>query len=300
MLRGEDEEKYFLDSKSFLEDVGIEFNKDSLSVSILPLHDLPTSTVPEFRLYRNDFYEITIAKNHQHAEVAVDGSIYRPNEDPVMLFIAPSQLQSFSVSEPTEQAYGFAIYISKQAMRALEQQLGNLSFFRRESQSYYSLTTEVFDTLTKWCELMVTASSESGKQADALMRSYLTIFLVHSIKLIAVKENNLVSKPEQVVQSFSDLLAADKKHLPAQHYADQLALTVKQLNTVLRKVLNKTASQAIQDATVSKAKGLLLQSNKTISEVAYDLGFEELSNFSRLFKRVTGQSPKRFMASGQN
>ena len=82
-----------------------------------------------------------------------------------------------------------------------------------------------------------------------------------------------------------------------QFYADEMALTPKQLNVITKQVLGKTALRVIQEATVEKAKAFIVQSNYTFSEIAYQLGFDELSNFSRLFKRITGDSPNVFKAA---
>ena len=99
---------------------------------------------------------------------------------------------------------------------------------------------------------------------------------------------------------FYDILIAPDQHRGVQFYADQMALTPKQLNKLTKSVLNKTTLRVIQAATVTRAKALILQSNYTLTEIAYHLGFYELSNFSRLFKRIVGQSPKQYREQGQN
>jgi AraC-like DNA-binding protein len=51
---------------------------------------------------------------------------------------------------------------------------------------------------------------------------------------------------------------------------------------------------------VEKAKNLLLNPNLRISEIAYEVGFQSLTHFNRVFKRVVGQSPTDYRAELPN
>ena len=77
-------------------------------------------------------------------------------------------------------------------------------------------------------------------------------------------------------------------------YADLLKVSRSQLNTAIKKTSGKSASTIIRERLLTEVKRDLLYSNKNISEIAYQLGFSDNSNFVRFYKMHTGQTPSEF------
>jgi AraC family transcriptional activator of pobA len=91
----------------------------------------------------------------------------------------------------------------------------------------------------------------------------------------------------------SGLLA--QKGLPSVHdMAGRLNISPGYLTDVLKQESGKTALEHIHIYLISEAKNRLLGEDLSVSEIAYELGFENLSYFSRLFKKETGISPNGF------
>lgn len=80
----------------------------------------------------------------------------------------------------------------------------------------------------------------------------------------------------------------------AKDYADRLSVHVNHLNKVLKENTGKTTTHIIGNRVVQEAKILLKQTNWTISEIAYSLGFEEVAHFSNFFRKQTSFSPIAF------
>jgi len=78
------------------------------------------------------------------------------------------------------------------------------------------------------------------------------------------------------------------------YFADQLNVTPNYLSDLIRFYTGKPALEHIHQHIVTVAKALLSNRKSTISEIAYQLGFEYPNYFSRLFRKVTGTSPSRF------
>ncbi|SDX64184.1 helix-turn-helix domain-containing protein [Hymenobacter psychrophilus] len=107
-----------------------------------------------------------------------------------------------------------------------------------------------------------------------------------------------------LLQRFEALLAAyftpgAARPLPTvRYFADELHVSVAYLSDLLRTLTHQNAQQHIHHALIERAKHLLLSTNLTISETAFQLGFEYPQYFSRLFKRKTGRSPAAFRTEG--
>lgn len=80
----------------------------------------------------------------------------------------------------------------------------------------------------------------------------------------------------------------------AQFYANELGMSYKTLNLLCKKASDKTAKYHIDQYVILEAKRRLIIEQSSISTLAYDLGFEEPSNFTKFFKRHVGVLPKDF------
>ncbi len=88
------------------------------------------------------------------------------------------------------------------------------------------------------------------------------------------------------------------KGLPTVGYlAQSLNLSPKYLSSVLKALTGQSAQQHIHEKLIERAKEKLSTTNLSVSEIAYQLGFEHLQSFSKLFKTKTRQSPLTFRAS---
>lgn len=76
--------------------------------------------------------------------------------------------------------------------------------------------------------------------------------------------------------------------------ANRLNVSARYLTDLLKVETGKTAIELIHIALINEAKNRLRKKDKTVSEIAYDLGFENMSYFSRLFKKETGMLPTSY------
>lgn len=77
-------------------------------------------------------------------------------------------------------------------------------------------------------------------------------------------------------------------------YADLLNLSTYQLNAITKAVVGKTASDMITDQILLEAKRYLLATSNQVKDIAYNLGYEDVSYFIRFFKKHTDLSPEAF------
>lgn len=80
----------------------------------------------------------------------------------------------------------------------------------------------------------------------------------------------------------------------ASFYANKLAITYKHLNSICKELMHKTAKSIINDFIVLQAKRKLINSDIKSAQLAHFLGFEDPTNFTKYFKKLTGLTPKSF------
>ncbi len=89
-----------------------------------------------------------------------------------------------------------------------------------------------------------------------------------------------------------------EKHFKTYHdvssYSDRLNISNRKLSDVLKLFVGKSSVEVIRERIITEAKRTLMYSGQTIQEIAFELGFEDPFYFSKVFKKVTGQTPKVF------
>jgi two-component system response regulator YesN len=82
-------------------------------------------------------------------------------------------------------------------------------------------------------------------------------------------------------------------------HLDELALRVplgtRQFTRIFSKLTNKHFKEYIQELRINEAKRLLSSGQKEIKSVCFEVGFEDLSHFYRVFRKLTGTTPKNYV-----
>ncbi|MEO6522599.1 MAG: helix-turn-helix domain-containing protein [Mucilaginibacter sp.] len=139
-----------------------------------------------------------------------------------------------------------------------------------------------------------------GLAQHELLVSYLKIFLITASRLKKQQqpdaEKALANNPEPfILQKLKDNIELHfkTKHSPS-NYADLLNITPKALAKLAKNHFNKTLTDLIAERIIMEAKRELYLSNKAVKEIAYELGYDDESYFSRFFKTNTSISPQVF------
>ncbi|GJM35440.1 MAG: AraC family transcriptional regulator [Saprospiraceae bacterium] len=108
-------------------------------------------------------------------------------------------------------------------------------------------------------------------------------------------------KLNQVEELLNDYFKSDdlmNKGLPTvQYVANTLNMSSNYLSSLLKSLTGQTTQQHIHNKLIEKAKEKLSTTNLSVSEIAYELGFEHSQSFSKLFKTKTNLSPLKFRSS---
>ena len=91
-----------------------------------------------------------------------------------------------------------------------------------------------------------------------------------------------------------------RRPLGVEFYAEKLFMSSRNLNLICQNILEQSVSEIIETRKLIEAKNMLISTEKTISEIAYELGYNENSYFSNVFKKKSGQSPSEFREEMKN
>jgi AraC-like DNA-binding protein len=78
------------------------------------------------------------------------------------------------------------------------------------------------------------------------------------------------------------------------YFADKVFLSPNYFGDLIKKETGKTAQEYIQNKLIDTAKELIAGTNKTVSQIAYELGFQYSQHFNRIFKKNVGQTPREY------
>lgn len=132
-----------------------------------------------------------------------------------------------------------------------------------------------------------------GHSHNELIISYLNVFLIQATR-IKREQSNLRQKlaKQSLLDKFSRLV---EQHFRAKHsvsdYADILNISPKTLAKRLQLEYAQTPSEVIQNRLMLEAKRMLRFGERSVKEIAYDLGFEDPAYFTRFFKKHTTLCP---------
>lgn len=138
---------------------------------------------------------------------------------------------------------------------------------------------------------------------------YALIRQLLSVLLTMIERERKQSEPETASQknqqiAFGNFLQILEKHYKQPHgvefYAEKLFMTSRNLNLICHAILEQSVSEIIETRKLTEAKNLLITTDQTISEIAYQLGYKEGSYFSKVFKKKSGQSPGEFREEMRN
>jgi AraC-like DNA-binding protein len=110
--------------------------------------------------------------------------------------------------------------------------------------------------------------------------------------------SDLLQKLEEILNDYFNNEKSLKQGIPTvQYLAETLNISPSYLSDMLRNLTGQNAQQHIHNKLIEKAKEKISTTSLTISEIAYELGFEHPSSFNRLFKSKTNLSPLEFRQS---
>lgn len=272
-------------------------------ISVVPQNDLNFEGISEGARVRVDLFQVWL-KSGIDCQFGYGRNTY-DFEEGTLAFIKPGQVLSATESGNHKEAEGYLVMFHPDLIRksGLNDIIEQYPFFSYEVHEALHTSDIEKQTLTDIIQkIQVEIKQNIDKHSQTLILSNLELFFGYCTRYydrqFYTRSNlnqDFVTKFEGVLK---DYYLSEKQidlGVPTVSFcAKQLNMSSNYLGDLLKKETGKHTQEHIQDFVVNKAKNKLLGTTLTLSEIAFDLGFEYPQHFSKVFKKKTGQTPTAY------
>lgn len=241
-------------------------------------------------LHRHDFFYMLALKKGK-GKHQIDFTSYKVGDHTIFI-MRPGQVHQLTLKAGStgyllQFKTGFP-YPYDKASGQLLRKAGNTNFYQPGPAGFKKLLpvlTAVFKEYT-------------GKQEGygEAIKANLGIFFIELARLHSPgRPGTAGAYTDERLQDFLALVETHiTTHKQVSEYAGMLNLSPYQLNAITKTTLGKTASALINEYIILESKRQLLATSAQVKEIAWGLGYEDASYFTRFFKKQTGHSPESF------
>jgi len=233
------------------------------------------------------------------------GRNYYDFQEGSLFFMGPNQVVAMEDPDETQDVYGWGLVFHPELIRgtSLSTKLKDYNFF---SYGVYEALHLSEQEKVKLTEIVRDIENELNQNIDkhsrTLIVSTLELFLnycnrYYDRQFITRTETNkdILSDFEGLLDHYFQSDELQSLGFPSvKYFAEQLHLSPNYLSDMLKKETGKNGTEHIQLHVIDLAKDKLLSSTVSVSEIAYDLGFEYPQYFSKMFKKNTGMTPAEY------
>lgn len=269
-------------------------------ISVVDVGTVPHSRSEEMQQMVFDFYSISVKRMHNFK--AKYGQHPFDFNEGIMSFMSPGQVFSIGIADKGKQAKksGWVIYIHPDLIwnTSLAKTIKQYDFWD------YSLHEGLF--LSEKEEATITALIQNIEQehranidqfSKPIIISHIETLLNYAHRFYHRQFITRELANHQILERLETFLASYQGLPTVAYVAGELNISAKYLSSLLKVLTGQNTQQHIHEKLVEKAKQKLSTTNLSISEIAYELGFEHLQSFSKLFKTKTNLSPLAFRRS---
>ncbi|OJJ15424.1 AraC family transcriptional regulator [marine bacterium AO1-C] len=281
---------------------GFEKPKHPL-VTVLPIDERMTKFDYGQDNYSLDFYQISL-KQGIKGTLSYGRNTYDFQEG-TMTFIKPNQIVKVENSADYQGGTGWTLIFHPDLIRksSLGEAINQYSFFDYEVSEALHLSDEEKVSITELANKISQEYQQNiDKHSQEIIIANIEMILRYSKRYYDRQfytrtnlNKDLISKFERVMREYYQSESPiEHGVLTVKYCANTLAMSSNYLGDLIKNETGRSAKDHIQEFIIEKAKTNILGSNDSISEIAYNLGFEFPQSFNKLFKAKTGMSPTKY------
>ncbi|MFG4003279.1 helix-turn-helix domain-containing protein [Flavobacterium sp. MDT1-60] len=258
---------------------------------------------------RREFYKILLITKGQGVFTMGLNTYYV--EEPTLLFIHPNDIISWKNISQEGESGGYYVLFKKSFVNhhlQLKAIIDKFALFTDKPKSVIRLSQEELPRITQYFERMQEEELDKANvdfREDSL-QAFLQLLMVESMKVARFPKPDEVTEDYSHIHHFFDLLEKETSGInydqpirikTAKEFAYDLQMHPNYLNAVLKKHTGQNASTHIRNRILDEAKALLVQTDWSLQDISFSVGFAEQPNFSQFFKKNTGFTPAEFRRS---
>lgn len=259
--------------------------------------------IPTYNAMHFNCYAIFL-KDAKGCKLKYGGKPYDYDEG-TLVFVAPNQTLELGGYEPDYVPKGYAILFHPDILlgTSLAKKMHSYSFFSYSSTEALHLSAKERKILLSLVEkIQFELEQNLDKHSKKLIVSNIELFLDYCLRFYDRQFLTRETMHQSSLQKFdvllNEYLSSDKPKvigLPTvSYFAEQLHLSPNYFGDLVKKETGYSAQEYIQNKLIDVAKEKVFDPSKSVSEIAYELGFKYPQHFSRLFKQRVGHTPNAF------
>ena len=158
-------------------------------------------------------------------------------------------------------------------------------------------TDRCFNRIANLCALMSAEMQEKEPNLGVVRHLLSALFTMIEAerKKLAAPDDTLHKTQSLTFKNFLQILE-ENYHRPegVEFYAEKLFMSSRNLNLICHNIMQQSVSDIIETRKLIEAKNLLMSTDKSVSEIGFELGFKEKAYFTNVFKKKSGQTPTEF------
>jgi len=249
------------------------------------------------------FYSITLKT--KTSQLFRYGREYFDFSEGFLLGIAPNQIIEIDETSEKGDMAGWALYFHPDLIRGygVMDKITDYRFFSYDTKEALHLSDKekvtLTDVVTKLIEEYESNIDEYSQDVLVsnieLLLNYIKRFYGRQFLTRKQQNSTTLGQFKHLLKDYFESDAVIEHGLPkVSYFADKLHFSDSYLSDLLQKETGSKAKDLIHLYVIEKAKTNLTNTDKSISEIAFELGFEYPQYFSRLFKNKTGITPKEY------
>lgn len=216
-----------------------------------------------------------------------------------LLFVNKHQINAFDLSNNPK---GSAILFTDTFIEKVQSNMMMPLFSPFYLKKSYTPILKASSSLKVSCDHLL---SEIYKESNIAQNNSLTSMFLFSALFLMIERERTATQSQQLSKKENDtfhkfialLETRFTETRNAVDYAEQLFVTYKTLNLLCKRITGSTAKQLIDAYTILEAKRRLVLGKEHVQKLAYELGFDEVTNFTKYFKKHTLMTPSQFKES---
>ena len=152
-----------------------------------------------------------------------------------------------------------------------------------------------FERLVTICKMMNDEIKHSSPDLGVIRHLLSALFTMIESERKKQENGDRFNTQSVTFKNFLKILEENfRRSEGVEFYADKLFMSSRNLNIICQNILQQSVSEIIETRKLIEAKNLLTTTDKSISEIGFELGYNESSYFTNVFKRKSGQTPTEF------